>query len=86
MGKLASLVRTRETYFEKIANLSLSSRTAKRIAIKSFDKFSEKEFNITPCEKMISDLKNESEPVMYDVLQKWINGLAVADMKIGSTI
>lgn len=70
MGKLQQLVRTRETFFEKISGMSNSSIKAKKFAINSFDKFSKEEFDIESTELMIQDLKQEDDTVLYDVLQK----------------
>ena len=44
MGKLQQLVRTRESFFEKISGMSHSSKKAKKFAINSFDRFSNEEF------------------------------------------
>jgi integrase len=82
MGKLSGVVRTRETYFEKIKNLSDSSIDSKRIAIQHFELFARKEYNIETCEEMIIELKKEKETILYDILQKWINGLILADPKV----
>ena len=81
MGKLSHLVRTRETFYEKIRDMSLSSRKSKRFAIENFDRFSKEEFDMESCEKMIEELKTEEDSILYDVLQKWINSLTLADIK-----
>jgi hypothetical protein len=44
MGKLSHLVRTRESFYETISDMSFSSRKGKRFAIESFDRFSKEEF------------------------------------------
>ena len=82
MSKLSQIVRTRETYFEKIQNLSNSSIKSKKIAIEDFESFVKREYDIQTCEQMISELKEESENVMYDVFQKWINGMDLASPQV----
>jgi len=53
MGKLSSIVRTRETYFDKIQNLSPSSIKSKKTALENFDSFVKKEYGISTCEEMM---------------------------------
>lgn len=81
MGKLQQLVRTRETFFEKISGMSNASIKAKKFAINSFDKFSKEEFDVESTEKMIQDMKQEDDTVIYDVIQKWINWETITDVK-----
>jgi len=82
MGKLQQLVRTRESYFEKISGMSRASQNAKKFSINSFELFCSEQFKITPVEKMIDELKKEEDKnIIYDVLQKWINWETINDVK-----
>jgi len=81
MGKLQQLVRTRDSYYEKISGMSRSSHKAKKFAIQGFERFCKEQFSISPVEKLIDELKEEEENIIYDVIQKWINWESIDDIK-----
>jgi integrase len=82
MGKLSHLVRTRESYYEKISDMSLSSRKGKRFAIESFERFASEKYKVGSCEVMIEEMKGEKdENIIYDILQEWIKWETLKDVK-----